>query len=43
MFDVRAEGAMCKHAGMLNHLYAKSDDLQISEGQVIAQTAPQML
>ena len=27
--------------GMLNHLYAKIDDLQIAEGQVIAQTAPQ--
>jgi len=35
------KGAMCEHAGMLNHLYAKIDDLQISEGQVIAQTAPQ--
>ena len=32
---------MCEHAGMLNHLYAKIDDLQIDEGQVVAQTAPQ--
>ena len=32
---------MCEHAGMLNHLYAKIDDLQIGEGQVVAQTAPQ--
>jgi non-ribosomal peptide synthetase-like protein len=35
------KGAMCEHAGMLNHLYAKIDDLEISEGQVVAQTAPQ--
>ena len=35
------KGAMCEHAGMLNHLYAKLDDLDISEGQVVAQTAPQ--
>ncbi|MFE2088028.1 amino acid adenylation domain-containing protein [Streptomyces sp. NPDC059460] len=35
------KGAMCEHAGMLNHLYAKIDDLGISEGQVVAQTAPQ--
>jgi amino acid adenylation domain-containing protein len=35
------KGAMCEHAGMLNHLYAKIDDLGIGEGQVIAQTAPQ--
>ena len=32
---------MCEHAGMLNHLYAKIDDLSIKEGQVVAQTAPQ--
>src|SRR5258707_3202564 len=32
---------MCEHVGMLNHLYAKIDDLQIGEGQVVAQTAPQ--
>ncbi|GAA3825953.1 non-ribosomal peptide synthetase [Streptomyces chiangmaiensis] len=35
------KGAMCEHAGMLNHLFAKIDDLQIDEGQVVAQTAPQ--
>ncbi len=35
------KGAMCEHAGMLNHLYAKIDDLSIKEGQVVAQTAPQ--
>jgi amino acid adenylation domain-containing protein len=35
------KGAMCEHAGMLNHLYAKIEDLQIGEGQVVAQTAPQ--
>jgi acyl-coenzyme A synthetase/AMP-(fatty) acid ligase len=32
---------MCEHAGLLNHLYAKIDDLRIGEGQVVAQTAPQ--
>jgi amino acid adenylation domain-containing protein len=32
---------MCEHAGMLNHLYAKVDDLELGEGQVVAQTAPQ--
>jgi amino acid adenylation domain-containing protein len=35
------KGAMCEHAGMLNHLFAKIDDLQIGAGQVVAQTAPQ--
>ncbi|OLF09109.1 hypothetical protein BLA60_21255 [Actinophytocola xinjiangensis] len=35
------KGAMCEHAGMLNHLFAKIDDLGIREGQVVAQTAPQ--
>jgi amino acid adenylation domain-containing protein len=35
------KGAMCEHAGMLNHLYAKIDDLEIGESQVVAQTAPQ--
>lgn len=35
------KGAMCEHAGMLNHLLAKIDDLGIGEGQVVAQTAPQ--
>ena len=32
---------MCEHAGMVNHLFAKIDDLGIGEGQVVAQTAPQ--
>ena len=27
------KGAMCEHAGMLNHLYAKIDDLEIGEGR----------
>ncbi|MGW2638197.1 non-ribosomal peptide synthetase [Streptomyces sp. NPDC001348] len=35
------KGAMCEHAGMLNHLHAKIDDLGIAEGAVVAQTAPQ--
>ncbi|MFF4014979.1 amino acid adenylation domain-containing protein [Streptomyces sp. NPDC001843] len=35
------KGAMCEHAGMLNHIHAKIDDLGIGEGHVVAQTAPQ--
>ena len=35
------KGAMCEHEGMLNHLYAKIDDLEIGEGEVVAQIAPQ--
>ena len=35
------KGVMCEHAGMLNHMLAKIDDLGISQGQVVAQTAPQ--
>ncbi|MET8453276.1 amino acid adenylation domain-containing protein [Streptomyces sp. NPDC005209] len=35
------KGAMCEHAGLLNHLYAKIDDLEIGEDAVVAQTAPQ--
>ncbi|MFD3584561.1 amino acid adenylation domain-containing protein [Streptomyces sp. NPDC058683] len=35
------KGAMCEHAGLLNHLHAKIDDLSIGEGTVVAQTAPQ--
>ncbi|MEW2219052.1 amino acid adenylation domain-containing protein [Streptomyces sp. NPDC006990] len=35
------KGAMCEHAGMLNHLLAKIEDLEIGAGQVVAQTAPQ--
>src|SRR3954452_19099235 len=32
---------MCEHAGMLNHLFAKVDDLGIGEGQVVTQIARQ--
>jgi amino acid adenylation domain-containing protein len=35
------KGAMCEQAGMLNHLFAKIDDLRIGDGSVVAQTAPQ--
>ncbi|WP_406730236.1 non-ribosomal peptide synthetase [Streptomyces sp. NBC_01794] len=35
------KGAMCEHAGLLNHLYAKIDDLDIDARGVVAQTAPQ--
>ncbi|MFC0055961.1 non-ribosomal peptide synthetase [Streptomyces actinomycinicus] len=35
------KGAMCEHAGFVNHLYAKIDDQGIEAGQVVAQTAPQ--
>jgi len=35
------KGAMCEHAGMLNHIYAKIADLEIAEGEVIPQTGPQ--
>ena len=35
------KGAMCEHAGLLNHLFAKIDDLKIGAGDVVAQTAPQ--
>jgi amino acid adenylation domain-containing protein len=35
------KGAMCEHAGLLNHLFAKIDDLNIGEDNVVAQTAPQ--
>ncbi|MCO1657715.1 non-ribosomal peptide synthetase [Pseudonocardia humida] len=35
------KGAMCEHAGMLNHLFAKIDDLGIREARVVAQVAPQ--
>src|SRR5262249_40495585 len=35
------QAGMCEHAGMLNHLFAKIDDLEIGEGTVVAQTAPQ--
>src|SRR6266496_1579165 len=35
------KGAMCEHAGLLNHFFAKIDDLRIGEGDVVAQSAPQ--
>ncbi|MFC5719458.1 amino acid adenylation domain-containing protein [Streptomyces gamaensis] len=35
------KGAMCEHAGMLNHLHAKTGDLGIGADSVVAQTAPQ--
>jgi amino acid adenylation domain-containing protein len=35
------KGAMCEHAGMLNHVFAKIDDLEIGPGHVVSQTAPQ--
>ncbi|GAA2328229.1 non-ribosomal peptide synthetase [Streptomyces kunmingensis] len=35
------KGAMCEHAGFLNHVLAKIDDLGIDAGHVVAQTAPQ--
>src|SRR5262249_38669367 len=35
------KGAMCEHAGMLNHLFAKIDALESCQGDVVAQTAPQ--
>ncbi|MFK0048620.1 amino acid adenylation domain-containing protein [Streptomyces sp. NPDC090741] len=35
------KGVMCEHAGMLNHLYAKTDDLRVGEDDVVAQVAPQ--
>jgi amino acid adenylation domain-containing protein len=35
------KGAMVEHVGMLNHLLAKIDDLQISNSDVLAQTASQ--
>ncbi|MGW2825957.1 non-ribosomal peptide synthetase [Streptomyces sp. NPDC001443] len=35
------KGAMCEHAGFLNHLLAKIDDLGIEAGRTVAQTAPQ--
>jgi amino acid adenylation domain-containing protein len=35
------KGAMCEHDGMVNHLYAKIEDLGIGPGDVVAQSAPQ--
>jgi amino acid adenylation domain-containing protein len=35
------KGALCEHAGMLNHLYMKVDDLRLRAGDVVTQTASQ--
>ena len=35
------KGAMVEHKGMLNHLYAKIKDLQLSSEDIVAQTASQ--
>jgi amino acid adenylation domain-containing protein len=35
------KGAMCEHAGMLNHIQAKLADLGVGDGEVIPQTGPQ--
>ncbi|WP_330324753.1 non-ribosomal peptide synthetase [Streptomyces pseudovenezuelae] len=35
------KGAMCEHAGFVNHVLAKVEDLGIGEDDVVAQSAPQ--
>ncbi len=35
------KGAMCEHAGMLNHLYIKIEDMELTEHDVVTQTASQ--
>lgn len=35
----KPKGAMIEHAGMLNHMYAKIEDLRLTEHSVVAQTA----
>jgi amino acid adenylation domain-containing protein len=35
------KGAVCEHRGMLNHLYAKIEDLDLKRGEVVSQTASQ--
>jgi amino acid adenylation domain-containing protein len=37
----KPKGAMLEHRGMLNHLYAKVTDLQLTPNDVVAQTAAQ--
>ena len=37
----KPKGAMIEHRGMLNHLYAKITDLQLSKSDIVAQTATQ--
>ena len=39
--DRRAEGRDVRARGMLNHIFAKLDDLAIAEGEVVPQTGPQ--
>ncbi|WP_335974930.1 non-ribosomal peptide synthetase [Streptomyces sp. CA2R106] len=34
------KGAMCEHAGMVNHLLAKLEDLEIGSGDMLVQSAP---
>ncbi|UNS95054.1 amino acid adenylation domain-containing protein [Streptomyces tubbatahanensis] len=35
------KGAQCEHAGMVNHLYAKIDSVDLGAGDVVSQTASQ--
>ncbi|MFI0483499.1 amino acid adenylation domain-containing protein [Actinomadura sp. 9N215] len=35
------KGAMCEHAGLVNHLFAKIADMGVGPGDVVAQTASQ--
>ncbi|HEX8092683.1 amino acid adenylation domain-containing protein [Jatrophihabitans sp.] len=35
------KGVMCEHAGMLNHLLMKVDDLELAAGDTVTQTASQ--
>ncbi|WP_424888964.1 amino acid adenylation domain-containing protein [Streptomyces sp. XH2] len=35
------KGAVCEHAGMVNHLFAKIDDMEIDEHSVVLQSASQ--
>ncbi len=35
------KGAMCEHAGFLNHVLSKIEDLGVRDGDIVAQTAPQ--
>ncbi|BAZ14313.1 amino acid adenylation domain-containing protein [Calothrix sp. NIES-4071] len=37
----KPKGAMLEHRGMLNHLYAKVTDLQLTQTDIVAQTAAQ--
>ncbi|MFG2713701.1 amino acid adenylation domain-containing protein [Streptomyces goshikiensis] len=37
------KGVMCEHAGLLNHLLMKVEDLEIGAGEGVAQTAAQSL